>query len=726
MLRRMNDRWKTSHALSLECKRIHCMKIHLTRLIAGICVTAALSLSLSAQAPQHCATDELHEDFLQAHPEARALQAQSEAAYRAYLGSNRSASATYTIPTVVHIIQLTPLETVSDARVQTQIDVLNEDFRKLNADAVDIPAVFQSVAADSDIEFCLAQIDPNGCPTTGINRIVSPYSEHFINQASTLKGLIQWDPYKYLNMWVVNSIDNGGILGYATFPTSLPTNPGLDGIVVWEEAFGRGEGTPFSSFDLGRTTTHEVGHWLGLFHTFQSGCGGNTATNCSFQGDMVCDTPPTSSPNYGCPNTQNTCTETPTDLPDQTVNFMDYGDDFCLLMFSEGQRDRMHFFLNSTRSNIHSVSNLAATGCDGSTSIGCNPTAAISADILNVCTGASITFSDASIGVPTSWSWTFPGGNPATSTQQNPTVSYGSPGVYNVTLQVTNSFGTATTTETAYVNVVESTLPPFTESFEGNLLYPQDWYGVDGDAGGTWKLTTAGASLGIYSLFIQNFGKSYNGTADDLVSLPIDLSNAGIATMTFDRAYRRFNSFARDTLQVQVSSDCGLTWTTEWEAFGLALATVGGLQVNGPFVPTATQWATDTIDLGPYVGNKNVRVRFRSIGAGGQDLYLDNVNMDAVVSASQPVLGLSAFSVVSPFEEEIEVRFSLARASDMDLALYSPAGQLLVEKNIGKMVSGEQQAIWRNPQIAALPAGIYFLRASSNGGSLTRKLIKLR
>lgn len=682
---------------------------------------------VQAQAPSHCGTDHLLEQYKQDHPEFRQESETAEAYYQQFLQSNRSTGGQVrVIPVVVHLIQSTSAPTISDARVFAQIEVLNEDFRKLNSDTINIPAVFQGVAVDSDIEFCLASIDPVGCPTTGINRVVSPANaSHGINQEAQLKSLIQWPPTKYLNIWVPEDL-TGGLLGYATFPTQLASSPGRDGVVINGENFGRGISTPQSPYNLGRTATHEVGHWLGLYHTFRNGCVGTTANNCNSQGDLVCDTPPTSASNGGCPGPQNTCTESPVDQIDQTMNYMDYVNDVCMNMFSAGQKTRMDAFLNSSRSVIWSASNLTDTGCDGTVSPGCTPQADFLSNVINVCSNSPIDFSDISTGIPTSWQWTFPGGTPGTATVANPTVSYSSPGIYAVTLEVSNGFGTDTEIKNGYIRVTSPILAPVIEGFEGILQYPQDWYGLDGGGDGTWDLTTAASSTGSNSMWIENFGGSASGAADDLVSLPFDLTGIANPKMSFDRAYRRYSSFVFDSLKIEFSPDCGLTWNTEWQATGFQLATVGGLGIASGFVPTASQWQSDTIDLAAYAQSSQVRVRFRSISGGGQNIFIDNINIDNLVSNDRPSPLDWSFSAVNPFSEMISIRYNMDVGSEISFRLMDLQGRTVAGADLDWQGPGTHRLDWKAESLQSLPAGAYLLQGSTPTGTINRKLLKLQ
>jgi hypothetical protein len=215
---------------------------------------------------------------------------------------------TITIPVYVYVIYKTSQQNISNAQVNSQITVLNNDFNDTNYN--DVPAEFQSVGADVDITFTLAAIDRQQNSTTswGTNNVV--------------KSVYPAVP-GHLTIWVANI--GGGILGYAQFPGG---NASTDGVVISPQYFGS-TGYVSAPFDKGRTATHEVGHWLNLRHIWGDG-------RCK-QDDFVADTPSSDGPNYGCPSypTVN-CRSN-----DMTMNYMDYTDDACMNMFTTGQNDRM-------------------------------------------------------------------------------------------------------------------------------------------------------------------------------------------------------------------------------------------------------------------------------------------------------------------------------------------------------------------------------------------------
>ncbi len=233
-------------------------------------------------------------------------------------------AAVITIPVVFHVVYRTNAENLSTARIQEQLDVLNEDFRRQNADADNT----WSQAADTEIQFCLATVDPNGNPTSGITRTqtsVNGFGFTDDMKFDSQGGIDAWNTSNYMNFWVCNL--GGGLLGFATFPGG---NPATDGVVCDYRYTGiTGASAPFN---LGRTGTHEVGHYLNLYHIWgDGGCG---------VGDNVADTPNSDGPNYGCATGNVAC-----GTVDMVQNYMDYSDDGCMNLFTTGQKARMQAVL---------------------------------------------------------------------------------------------------------------------------------------------------------------------------------------------------------------------------------------------------------------------------------------------------------------------------------------------------------------------------------------------
>ena len=244
--------------------------------------------------------------------------------------SNRIDGNIITIPVVVHVLYRNSTENISEAQIQSQLDVLNEDFRRTNPDADNT----WSQAADTEIQFCMATVDPNGNATTGITRKSTTRQDWGTTddmKKASQGGVNPWDTSEYLNMWIVPKMtDNIGrtILGYAQFPGG---SAATDGVVMAYNYFGR-VGNVTAPFDGGRTTTHEVGHFLNLRHIWgDSNCGN----------DFVSDTPTHQTSNGGCPTGQVSCGST-----DMVQNYMDYTDDACMNLFTQGQKDRMRAVLD--------------------------------------------------------------------------------------------------------------------------------------------------------------------------------------------------------------------------------------------------------------------------------------------------------------------------------------------------------------------------------------------
>ena len=296
-----------------------------------------------------CGTSEYHSRLLETDPRYRERYIRNQAFINAYLRRNLDAglrTGVVTIPVVVHVVWNTAAQNISDAQIQSQIDVLNQDYRKLNLDISSVPSVFAPLEADVRLQFQLAARDPNCGATTGITRTQTSVTAFDIFGTDAMKsaaggGIAPWPADRYLNIWVCNS--QSGQLGRGTFPG---TAANVDGVVIVTDAFGT-IGTLFTGFNRGRTATHEIGHYLDLHHPW-----GDLSSNPSCnQSDYVDDTPVTSGPNTGTPAFPHvTCSNGPNG--DMFMNYMDYVDDDSMFFFTAGQVARMRATLSSERSGL--------------------------------------------------------------------------------------------------------------------------------------------------------------------------------------------------------------------------------------------------------------------------------------------------------------------------------------------------------------------------------------
>jgi len=269
-----------------------------------------------------CASQEVLENHLAADPSLRERLNKIEDFTQRVIASGealkKNANQVIQIPVVVHVLYKTAAENISDAQIKTQIDVLNEDFNLKNADNRLVPSVFSDRKADVGVKFSLAQ-------TIRKQTKQPAWQPNDAMKLSSRGGSDAVDPSHYLNIWVCNLGQN--LLGYAQFPGD---DPQTDGVVILYSAFGRA-GTLIQKYNLGRTATHEVGHWLNLRHIWGDATCGN---------DFVGDTPLHTTANFNCPEFPhyNSCSDGAIEM---TMNYMDYTQDACMYMFSNGQKARM-------------------------------------------------------------------------------------------------------------------------------------------------------------------------------------------------------------------------------------------------------------------------------------------------------------------------------------------------------------------------------------------------
>lgn len=320
-----------------------------------------LTVHLWGQQP-FCGTDHYMKELQKNFPQLLNAQQQGEVALKQMLSTTtfRKANMPLLVPVVFHVLYNSASQNIPDAQIYAQLDVLNKDFARLNADTTNTDSIFKPVASATNIRFCLATHTPQGAPTTGILRI--SYSGSFPSTPTVYSP--EWDHLHYLNIYIGDLIP--GMYGYSIVPPA--PGAGSDHVVLDYETVGStsSPGT-MNGYKYGRIGTHEVAHWFGIRHTFNDSCSGVSADSCDLLGDYVCDTPPAAYPNFGCPfNLVNSCTELfpfpppySADMPDMYQNYTDYSYDVCRNLFTIGQATRMDAIVLLYRNQLQ----FASTAC---------------------------------------------------------------------------------------------------------------------------------------------------------------------------------------------------------------------------------------------------------------------------------------------------------------------------------------------------------------------------
>ncbi|GAB2965080.1 hypothetical protein GCM10027048_38260 [Hymenobacter coalescens] len=635
------------------------------------------------------------------------------------------------VPVVFHVIHngANTAGNISDDQVRDALRIINRDFNKENADTANIDPRFRPIAARPGFQFRLAKKDPNGNCTSGITHT---FSAQTLVGDNSVKNVIRWDVNRYLNVWVTENANGAG--GYAI----LPCGGGSlnDGIVIRNGQFGSiGTSCGRTSNFCARSLTHEVGHYFGLPHTWGRSNTPGQMANCN-DDDGIADTPNTIGAQQDCNLTQASCGPIA-----NTENYMDYAN--CSKMFTEGQKTVMRASLAlSCRATLVSAANLVATGTnDGYVAPTCPPVAAFRTGTTTVCAGGAVEFIDDSYGNlgTVTYAWSFPGGSPATSTQQNVTVTYAAPGVYDATLTISGPTGTSTVTRQQVVRVLGAAAKvptPYSEAFEDN-----EWQANSVNADRNWRNETSGSTTDRWQRINGVNGPTMTGTSALRLRLPniadgvvttlyspvLDLTAAGGNgyQLVFDRAYARQATTSSDQLRVAFSGDCGVTWTNNVNInAGLLISNTGSLPVAGAFTPTASEWRTTTLNIPASLqGSSSLVVRLQVSAGGGNNLYLDNFRVQLPLATRAQDMSTRGISVTpNPLTHETAVQFALDKPTTAQVQVLDLVGRTVLTTDAQQFASG-QQRIALGGEGKRLSPGVYLVQLTLGQERFTSRVL---
>lgn len=581
-------------------------------------------MGANAQNHRTCFSTEVVQQLRQADPDYDRGMKESEDILRKWVNTNQqdpyfAARAIRTIPVVVHVIYNTSAQNVSNSAIQSMIAQMNLDYTKANSDLNQARSVVQPLAADAQIQFCLAQVDPNGSPTSGIERLQTsktcwdPNTEADKMKSTATGGLNPWDRRYYLNVWIVALCGNTqfqGIGGYAYIatPNALPSSA-IDGLVI----------DYYWGMMSGHTWSHEIGHYLGLHHTWgdlNSNACGNVFPDTD---DGFSDTPDSKEANFDC--TPGASCSGNSSYGDLLEDFMDYSS--CPVLFTTQQCNYMNSVLSGSRASLTTTNNCSTSGA---------PVANFTGSPTSICVGQSVSFSNSSTGTGNTYSWTFAGGTPSSSTATNPTVTYATAGTYTVTLVATNSNGNNTKTLTNYITVSASNSLPLSEGFESATFPPAGWSLNNPDASNTWERTTSASGFGASaaSAYVNNYNYNASGQKDWLITPSYNFTGVSNGRIKWDYAYAQYTNGSsttgyEDSLEVLYSTNCGTSWVSLWKKGGAQLATTTPTSNN--FSPSSSQWKKDSVSLASLNGQSSVRFAFKNACKYGNNIFVDNVNV---------------------------------------------------------------------------------------------------
>lgn len=642
------------------------------------------------------------------------------------------------IPVVVHVVLKDPTK-VTDAQIQSQIDVLNQDYQFRNPDQSNIPDVWQSIAGNMNIQFCLAKRSPDNEPTNGIVRVKTNQSSFTITDAvkavkhDNTGGADAWDSHRYLNIWICNL--RGDFLGVGTPPVIYPDNE--QGVVIQYNAFGT-VGNLLPDYNKGRSCTHELGHFLNLLHLW-----GESKDDACNLNDYIADTPPQKGPVYGAPTFPDLSDPCSPNAPGIMINnFMGYVNDASMNMFTQDQVDRarsalLNYHTDLLNSNacqpvhleridarLRSISSPRGKLCHNIIS----PKITLQNFGTQTLNKVSIKYRIDNGQLKTfQWQGHLDSLDSIQITLPQITATEGTHQLQVITDQPNGTNDQRTDNDTLYTQFHLDPImsAPYTEDFESGSFPPQGWTLYNPDQQLTWEQTNSAAFKGSHSIIMKNLDYAQNGPIDDIISPVIDIQNKDSAFLYFDLAAAvqsdpNGNNTYWDTLKVLISFDCGQTGTVIYKKSGKQLITTEG-QYKYEFVPRSNQWRRDSIDLTDFLYRGPFRIIFRNISNFENNIYLDHIQLSA--KNINPMLQEKKILVSpNPFTRLLQVQFLDLPENLKAVSIYNTSGQLVSQKSQAAINSGNKI----NFYLKDLPAGIYFVQILNGDEKIVKKVLKLQ
>ena len=629
---------------------------------------------------------------------------------------------------------------ITDEQIFSQIEVLNEDYQRKNADTINTQTEFLNVASKLNIEFVLARQDESGNPTSGIVRVegeLPSYDPLGIADRELLSSYSHWDPNRYLNIWVTNL--RSPYIGLAQFPDhNLPglaeeenkDNIATDGLVIDYQAFGSEEKVPglklLPDYNLGRTTTHEIGHFFGLKHVWGDG-------GCSAD-DYVSDTPFSENDYSGIctPADAVSCSSN-----DMFENFLYYTNDQCMNIFTVGQISRMEIILdeaprrntllNSSGTNYpdDKYVDMAVKSIKYPGKVLCEEILTPVVEILNNGTVPVASFGiEYSVdGITQTYIYAGDSIYTAEAIEIELAASSLTPGTYELSIELTNVTGDANGANDR-MNLVfavdtQTDFIPLREQFDVLELPSTNWVNINEDNDLGWELTNAPNITDQNTAAYMNFYNYENRQEMDwLISPALDFSGAVEASVTFKTSYARNDGFL-DQLSILMSTNCGYSFDDL-----LLVLNSDDLSISEStdfWKPTGlNDWIDHTIDLGDYAGMSDVRLAFLARNDFGNNLYLDDIEFfttarEDIVRIAEGTLRLYP----NPSQDgQIWVTFNTSRRQNIEVMIYDGMGKMMVQDNYPNTLNQTYSY-----DLTGYRSGVYILHAIGEDFVRTERMI---